>query len=78
MTLATHVEDTKNTADSALSQLQRPEDRLVTVSWAANFLSMSHVSIRRYLTQKKLRRYKVGGKTLIRLGDLLALVKEVK
>jgi hypothetical protein len=53
-------------------------ERLVTVQWAADFLSLSDVSIRRYLTIKRLRRFKVGGRTLVKVGDLLKLVHEIK
>lgn len=52
--------------------------RLLSVKAAAEFLSVSDVTIRRFLTHKKLRRFKAGGRTLVRMNDLLQLVKEVK
>jgi hypothetical protein len=53
-------------------------EKLVTVPAGADLLSVSQVTIRRYLTQKKLRRFKVGGRTLVKVGDLMNLVKEIK
>jgi hypothetical protein len=32
----------------------------------------------RFLTHKKLRRFKAGGRTLVRMSDLMLLVKEEK
>jgi excisionase family DNA binding protein len=62
----------------AHSALVEAAERLVSVPDAAAFLSVSEVTIRRNLTNKKLRRFKVGGRTLIKVGDLMALVKEIK
>ena len=56
-------------------------ERFVSVSAAAELLSVSEVTIRRFLTQKRLRRFKVGGpngRTLVRVSDLMKLVKEAK
>lgn len=47
----------------------------VTVSESAEILRLSEISIRRYLTKKILARYKVGGRTLLRRDEVLALVK---
>jgi excisionase family DNA binding protein len=49
----------------------------LSVTEAAQLLSISEVSIRRYLTQKKLRRFKVGSRTLLDRAAVLALVHEV-
>lgn len=54
------------------------ETHLLSVRKAAEFLSVSDVTIRRFLTHKKLRRFKAGGRTLVRMSDLMELVKEVK
>ncbi len=58
-----------------------PESGLMTVSMAADFLKVSQITLRRYLTQKKLRRFKVGGphgRTLVKRSDVLNLVKEAR
>jgi excisionase family DNA binding protein len=47
----------------------------VTVKTAAEIVKSSEVTIRRKLTTQELRRYKFGGRTLIKLAELLALVK---
>jgi hypothetical protein len=67
-----------NSAGSTLSSIQHDPERMVSVPWAADFLCVSEPTVRRYLTQKILRRFKVGSRTLVKLGDLMALVKEVK
>jgi Helix-turn-helix domain len=76
--MAPAVHANKESADSALVTMQEAAERLVSVPWAADFLCVSEPTVRRYLTQKILRRFKVGGRTLIKLGDLQKLVKEVK
>lgn len=48
----------------------------LSVAQAASILQISEVSIRRYLGQKRLRRFKVGSRTLLRREDVLALVRE--
>jgi excisionase family DNA binding protein len=55
-----------------------PGDRFVDVRQAAALLHLSDVSIRRFLTQRKLRRYKVGHRTLLDRAEVLGLVQEVK
>jgi len=52
----------------------RPE--FVTCKEAASMVKLSEVSIRRFLTKGKLRRYKVGSRTLIRLSEVLGLIRE--
>jgi len=49
----------------------------ISVKQAAELLSISQVSIRRYLGQGKLRRFKFGARTLLRQSDVLGLVREV-
>jgi hypothetical protein len=77
MTPVVDAANRKNTPDRAVRQNDLDPERLVSVQWAAEFLSLSDVSIRRYLTLKRLRRFKVGGRTLVKIGDLLKLVKQV-
>jgi hypothetical protein len=43
------------------------------VSAAAQFLGISEASIRRYMTQRKLQRFKIGSRTVCRRADVLAL-----
>jgi excisionase family DNA binding protein len=47
----------------------------ITVAESAEILRLSEISIRRFLTKKILVRHKVGGRTLLRRDDVLALVK---
>jgi excisionase family DNA binding protein len=49
----------------------------ITVPEAADLLRMSEISIRRFLTQKKLARFKAGGRTLLRRDQVLGMVREV-
>jgi Helix-turn-helix domain len=75
------VQVMKNKGDSpnsALAATQEAAERLVSIPWAAEFLSVSEVTVRRHLTQKRLRRFKAGGRTLVKVADLMALVREVK
>jgi predicted DNA-binding transcriptional regulator AlpA len=57
-------------------------EQLVRIPEAARILGLSPASIRRYLTQRRLRRFKIGngpkGPTLVRVGDVLALVREAE
>jgi excisionase family DNA binding protein len=48
----------------------------LSVKEAADMLKISQVSIRRYLGQGKLKRFKVGARTLIRHSDVMGLVRE--
>jgi excisionase family DNA binding protein len=64
--------------NSVLAATLDAAERLVSIPWAAEFLSVSEVTVRRHLTQKRLRRYKCGGRTLVKVGDLQALIREVK
>lgn len=53
-----------------------PEQKFLTVRETAAFLKLSEISIRRFLTQRKLKRFKVGSRTLIRLQDAESLIRE--
>jgi excisionase family DNA binding protein len=44
----------------------------------SEIVDLSVPTLRRWLTQKKLKRYKVGGHTLLKTSELLGLVKEAK
>ena len=50
-------------------------NRLVSVVDAAKLLSVSAVTIRRMLTQKKIPRRKVLRRTVILVGDLVKVVR---
>ncbi len=52
-------------------------EEFLTVREGAALLRLSEVSIRRYLTLKKLRPFKVGSRPLLKRGDVLGLVREV-
>lgn len=52
------------------------QQQFLSVQEAADLLRVSVVSIRRYLGQGKLKRYKVGARTLVRHSDVMALVRE--
>jgi excisionase family DNA binding protein len=65
-------------SNSAAVRSAPDAERLISISTGAEMLNLSQVTIRRYLTQKRLRRFKVGSRTLIKVGDLMGLVKEAK
>jgi excisionase family DNA binding protein len=48
----------------------------LTIKEAATFLRVSPVTVARLLRDRKLKRFKVGGRTLIRQRDAEALVRE--
>jgi excisionase family DNA binding protein len=54
---------------------------LISVKEAAAILRLSEISVRRYLTQKRLARYKAGGRgrfgrTLVSRAQVLGLIRE--
>jgi predicted transcriptional regulator len=51
-------------------------EKYLTVRECAEFLRISEATVRYYLTKKMLRRFKVGARTVIRLRDAEALVRE--
>jgi excisionase family DNA binding protein len=65
-------------SNSAAVRSAPDAERLISIPTGAEMLNLSQVTIRRYLTQKRLRRFKVGSRTLIKVGDLMGLVKEAK
>lgn len=50
----------------------------ITCKEAAALLRLTEISIRRLLTQKKLKRYKVGARTLILRSQALGLIREAE
>lgn len=52
------------------------QDRFLHVNEAMEISRLSEVTIRRYLGNGKLRRYKAGRRTLIKLSDVLGLIRE--
>jgi hypothetical protein len=48
--------------------------KYLRVRGAADVAKLSHWTVRRYLTDGKLTRYKIGGVTLVDEGELLALI----
>jgi excisionase family DNA binding protein len=61
--------------DESSHKILGDPNRLVSVGDAAKLLSVSEVTIRRMLTQKKLPRRKVLRRTLILVGDLAKVVR---
>jgi hypothetical protein len=55
---------------------ERILEKYLTVAQAADFLCVSEACIRRYLTDKRLRRFKCGARTLVRARDCEALIVE--
>ncbi len=49
---------------------------LIDIGGAAEMLFVKRPTIRNWITRGKLKRYKVGGRTLVRRSELLALVRE--
>ena len=63
-----------------LAEVERDVDisrKFLTVGEAAIYTRHSEVSIRRWLTEGKLRRFRCGLRTLVLLSELDALVREV-
>jgi len=56
----------------------RLHGQFVSVPEAAELLRISPVSIRRYLRLKKLRRFKVGARTLLSHDEVLGLIHEAQ
>lgn len=54
---------------------QSKADEYITVRETAAMLRLSEISIRRMLTQKKLKRFKCGARTLIKRSEALSLIK---
>jgi excisionase family DNA binding protein len=50
-----------------------PPSEYLSVTGAAQLMGVSEASIRRFLTKKKLKRYKIGARTVVKRSDALAL-----
>jgi len=50
--------------------------QFVSVREGAALSKVAEITLRRWLTQKKLRRYKIGSRTLIKTSDLMGLIRE--
>jgi excisionase family DNA binding protein len=66
----------KLTAATAPASLNDPE--FTSVAGAAALMTVSEETIRKMLTRRRLRRYKFGGRTLVKVAELRAQVKEAK
>lgn len=66
----------KLTTATAPASLNDPE--YTSVAGAAALMTVSEETIRKMLTRKRLRRYKFGGRTLVKVAELRAQVKEAK
>lgn len=60
----------------ATTETKEAPAEFMTVKQASNLLNLSEVSIRRFLTQKRLRRYKAGARTLLKYTEVRALIRE--
>jgi excisionase family DNA binding protein len=60
-----------------VKQGKNPEVYL-TVREAAQLLRLSEISVRRFLTLKKLKRFKAGARTLLLESEVRGLIKEMK
>ena len=65
-----------DSAKTKPATLDDPE--FTSVAGAAQLMTVSKETIRKMLTRKVLRRYKFGGRTLIRVAQLRSLVREAK
>jgi len=52
------------------------EDRYIHVDEAMAITTLAEVTIRRYLAEGKLRRFKAGRRTLLKLSEVLSLIRE--
>jgi len=70
------AKETKPMATKDVAAKDLPE--YVGLPRGAEMVDLSVPTLRRWLTQKKLKRYKAGGHTLLKTSELLGLVKEAK
>jgi excisionase family DNA binding protein len=75
---ATTMSKTALAKSTASSATLAPSGAYVSVKEAARLLKISEISVRRFLTLKRLRRFKVGSRTLVLQSEVLALVREVE
>ena len=56
-----------------------PAGQYISVKQAARVLNISEIGVlRRFLTQKRLRRFKVGSRTILLQSEVLSLIREVE
>lgn len=68
---------TVETTDSRPTKAEVSEtERMLSVREAAQLQRRLEVSVRRDMTNGKLRRFKCGGRTLLRLSDVLGQIRE--
>jgi hypothetical protein len=60
------------------AQIVTSPRKYLSVRDAAAHLTVSVVSVRRFLTQKKLTRFKVGGRTVVAASEVEALVQKAE
>ena len=53
------------------------DPEFINVREAAALLRLSEISIRRLLWKKQLKRFKAGGRTLVKRSQVLSLIREV-
>ncbi len=60
-------------------KISRDPDLLLNAKASGQFLGgLSEACIRRYWTTKKLRKFKVGGRSFAKVRDLVGLIEEAK
>jgi excisionase family DNA binding protein len=57
-------------------QIALTDPEYISVKGAAGLLTVSQVSIRRWLREGRLKKFKAGSRTLVRRQDVLGLVRE--
>jgi hypothetical protein len=57
---------------------RRPTDsEYVGITQAAQIIQVSEATIRRFLTQRKLKRFKIGARTIVKRSEVIGLIREV-
>lgn len=62
---------------SAKRPVNEDANRFVDARQAAEILHLSEASVRRFLTQRKLKRFKCGARTLLERAQVLSLITAV-
>jgi excisionase family DNA binding protein len=65
-------------AKSAPTAAVPTSGQYISVKQAARVLNISEIGVRRFLTQKRLRRFKVGSRTLVLHAEVMGLIREVE
>lgn len=69
---------TKTADGKGREQRDRDLPEYLGLPTGAALVDVSVATLRRWLTQKRLRRFKVGGHTVVKTTELLGLVREAK